>query len=117
MDAASRDVLRLILRGGSVVDWRGLRFREAADVDRFLRLHLYDLDDPRDEARLRAILAQAVEYLRTAYGYRVATAVAEPADPRTLFLLASGVAEPSRHRRIACVVLKVMHVVHHLEAR
>jgi hypothetical protein len=36
---------------------------------------------------------------------------------RTLFLLASGVAEPQRYRRIACVVLKVMHVVHHLEAR
>ena len=26
-------------------------------------------------------------------------------------------AEPSRYRRIACVVLKCMHVIHHLEAR
>ena len=117
MDVADQEVLRLILKGGSVIDWRRLHFRDAAEVDRFLHLHLFDLEDPRDEARLRAVLAQAVEYLRTAYGYRVAAAVAAPEDLRTLFLLASGVAEPSRYRRIACVVLKVMHVVHHVEAR
>jgi hypothetical protein len=34
-----------------------------------------------------------------------------------LFLLASGAREPERLRRIACIVLKVMHVVHHVEAR
>jgi hypothetical protein len=114
---AAPEVLRLILQGGSVIDWRRLHFRDAAEVDRFLHLHLLDLGDPRDEARVRTILAQAVAYLRSAYGYRVAAAVAEPEDLRTLFLLASGVAEPSRYRRIACVVLKVMHVVHHVEAR
>ncbi len=117
MDAAATEVLRLILAGGSVIDWRRLHFRDAAEVDRFLHLHLLDLGDPRDEARVRAILAQAVEYLRSTYGYRVAATVAAPEDLRTLFLLASGVAEPSRYRRIACVVLKVMHVVHHVEAR
>ncbi|HYQ81717.1 MAG TPA: TIGR04552 family protein, partial [Anaeromyxobacteraceae bacterium] len=111
------EVLRLILRGGSVVDWRRLHFRDAAEVDHFLRLSLFDLSDPRDEQRLRSILAQAVEYLRTAFGYRVAEAVASPRDLRDLFLLASGVVEPHRYRRIACVVLKCMHVVHHLEAR
>jgi hypothetical protein len=117
VDVADQEVFRLILKGGSVIDWRRLHFRDAAEVDRFLHLHLFDLEDPRDEARLRAVLAQAVEYLRSAYGYRVAAAVAAPEDLRTLFLLASGVAEPSRYRRIACVVLKVMHVVHHVEAR
>jgi uncharacterized protein (TIGR04552 family) len=117
MDVGDLEVLRLILRGGSVIDWRRLHFRTAEEVDRFLRLEFFDLADARDEARLRAILAQAVEYLRSAYGYRVAAPVAQPADVRTLFLLASGVAEPSRYRRIACVVLKCMHVIHHLEAR
>jgi uncharacterized protein (TIGR04552 family) len=34
-----------------------------------------------------------------------------------LFLLASGAKEPKSLRRIACIVLKVMHVVHHVEAR
>jgi uncharacterized protein (TIGR04552 family) len=117
MGVAELEVLRLLLRGGSVIDWRRLDFTEPEEVTRFLALNLFDLDDPRDEARLRNILAQAVEYLRVEFGYRVAPAVAHPEDIRHLFLLASGAREPVRYRRIACVVLKVMHVIHHLEAR
>jgi uncharacterized protein (TIGR04552 family) len=117
MDAADLERLRLILRGESVIDWRRLHFRTAAEVEHFLRLNLFELGDPRDERRLRSILAQAVEYLRSAYGYRVASPVAAPADLRDLFLVASGHGEAARYRRIACVVLKCMHVVHHLEAR
>lgn len=111
------EALRLVLRGGSVIDWRRLEFRDAKEVDAFLGLNLFDLEDAKDERRLRAILAQAVDYLRTAFGYRVADPVSRPEDLRTLFLLASGAAEPQKYRRIACVVLKVMHVIHHLEAR
>ncbi len=117
LDLGDIETIRLLLRGGSVVDWRRLFFREPWEVDHFLRLNLVDLHDPRDERRVRGILGQAVEYLRKAFGYKVAEAVAEPADLRDLFLIASGAAEPKRYRRIACVVLKVMHVVHHLEAR
>lgn len=109
--------LRLVLRGGSIIDWRRLNFAHAADVDRFLRLNLFALEDPRDEQRVRTIAAQAVDYLRSEFGYRVADAVTTPRDVRDLFLLASGVIEPKRYRRIACVLLKVMHVIHHLEAR
>jgi uncharacterized protein (TIGR04552 family) len=117
MGVAELEQLRLLLRGGSVIDWRRLNFRSRDEVDRFLRLNLFHLEDRRDERRLRSILAQAVEYLRNEFGYRVAAAVSEPADLRDLFLLASGTLEPARLRRIACVVLKVMHVIHHLEAR
>ena len=117
MGLAELETIRLILRGSSVIDWRRLRFRSAEEVDQFLGLNLFDLSDPRDERRVRAVLAQAVEYLRKAFGYRVADAVAQPADVREIFLLASGAAQPARYRRIACVVLKCMNVVHHLEAR
>jgi uncharacterized protein (TIGR04552 family) len=117
MGIADLEQLRLLLRGGSVIDWRRLDFQRAEEVDRFLRLNLFDLEDARDERRLRSVLAQAVEYLRNEFGYRVAAPVAQPADLRELFLLASGAMEPVRLRRIACVVLKVMHVIHHLEAR
>jgi uncharacterized protein (TIGR04552 family) len=55
--------------------------------------------------------------LRGAFGYRVAEPVARVEDLRDLFLLASGTADPRKYRRIACVVLKVMHTIHHLEAR
>jgi uncharacterized protein (TIGR04552 family) len=111
------EVLRLVLRGDSVVDWRRLHFVNRDEVDRFLRLNLYDPDNPVDEARLRAILRQAVEYLRGTFRYKVAAPVAEPREIHDLFLLASGQLEPRRLRRIACVVLKVMHTVHHVEAR
>ncbi len=117
MDLGDLETIRLLLRGGSVVDWRRLFFQNAREVDHFLRLNLVDPLDPQDERRLRRILAQAVEYLRKAFGYQVADAVARPADVRDLFLVASDAAEPRRYRRIACVVLKVMHVIHHLEAR
>jgi uncharacterized protein (TIGR04552 family) len=117
LGVAELEAIRLILRGGSVIDWRRLHFESTAEVDHFLRLNLLDLGDPQDERRLRTILGQAVEYLRRAFGYRVADAVAHPDDLRDLFLYASGAREPRRHRRIACVVLKCMHVVHHLEAR
>jgi uncharacterized protein (TIGR04552 family) len=117
MGAAELEIIRLVLRGGSVVDWRRLFFRDLAEVDAFLRLNLFDVSDPRDERRLRSVLQQAVDYLRDAVGYRVAEAVASPEDVRDLFLFASGAKEPLKYRRIACVVLKCMHVVHHLEAR
>ncbi len=117
MGLADLEALRLLLRGGSVIDWRRLEFQTPAEVDAFLRLNLFDLEESRDERRLRAVLAQAVEYLRSAFGYRVAQEVARPEDLRSLFLWASGTLEPRKLRRIACVVLKVMHVIHHLEAR
>jgi uncharacterized protein (TIGR04552 family) len=117
MGLAELEALRLVLRGGSVVDWRKLEFQALHEVDAFLRLNLFDLEEARDERRLKAILSQAVDYLRSAFGYRVAAPVAHPEDLRHLFLLASGTMEPRKYRRIACVVLKVMHVIHHLEAR
>ncbi len=108
--------MRLILRGGSVIDWRRLHFQTREEVDSYLRLCLFEPDDPFDRARLQRILDQAVDYLRTTFRYAVADQVAHPADIQTLFLLASGVGD-ARLRRIGCLVLKVMHVVHHVEAR
>ena len=109
--------VRLILRGGSVVDWRRLHFRNRDEVDRFLRLCGLDLTHPEDEAWARLVLSDAVEYLRRTFSYRVADAVARPAEVHDLFLYASGVKEPHRFRRIACIVLKVMHVMQHIEGR
>src|SRR5690348_15784865 len=109
--------MRVILRGGSVIDWRRLHFQSKEEVDHYLRLCLFEPDDPFDRARLQRILDEAVDYLRTSFRYRVAEEVARPRQAQDLFLLASGAREPQRLRRIACLVLKVMHVVHHVEAR
>ena len=109
--------LRLILRGSSVIDWRRLHFGNRDQVDRFLRLCELDLSRPHDEEWARTILAESVEYLRRTFSYRVTEAVAKPAEIHDLFLYASGAIEPGRYRRIACIVLKVMHVLQHIEAR
>lgn len=108
--------MRLVLRGGSVIDWRRLHFQSREEVDRYLRLCLFEPDDPFDRARLQRILDEAVDYLRTTFRYAVAGEVAQPEAVQDLFLFASGVGNP-RLRRMACLVLKVMHVVHHVEAR
>ena len=108
--------MRLILRGGSVIDWRKLHFQTKEEVDHYLRLCLFEPDDPFDRGKLQRILDEAVDYLRTTFRYIVAEEVAQPQRVQDLFLFASGVGEP-RLRKIACLVLKVMHVVHHIEAR
>jgi uncharacterized protein (TIGR04552 family) len=108
--------IRLILRGGSVIEWRKLHFTQWDEVDRFLRLCQVDPTRPHDEAWVRTILADAVEYLRKTFDYKVADAVANPNMIHDLFLLASGQID-KRYRKIACVVLKVMHVIQHIEAR
>lgn len=109
--------IRLILRGGSVIEWRRLHFGSREEVDRFLRLSLLDPDNPHDQAWMRQVLADAVAYLRKTFDYQVADPVADPEEIHDLFLLASGIKEPQKYRRIACIVLKVMHVIQHIEGR
>src|SRR5688572_18995219 len=109
--------IRLILRGGSVLEWRRLHFKERDEVDRFLRLCQIDPSKPHDDEWVRVILSDAVEYLRKTFDYKVAEAVANPAEIHDLFLYASGSKEPRRLRKIACIVLKVMHVIQHIEGR
>ena len=109
--------IRLILRGGSVIEWRRLHFQQWDEADRFLRLCLIDPRNPHDVAWFRRVLADAVDYLRRTFNYRVTAAVARPIEIHDLLLYASGAKEPLRYRRIACVVLKVMHVIQHIEGR
>ena len=40
--------VRLLLRGGSIVDWHHLAFRDEADVDRFLRVNEFHPDSDAD---------------------------------------------------------------------
>lgn len=107
------DSVRLLLRGGSVIDWSRLEFRTAEDVAEFLRAHEFDLEDPASRARSEAIKNAAIGYLRRNFDFPIPRPVAE-ADVGELLLLASG----RGHRQLcACTILKVLHIIHHLEAR
>jgi uncharacterized protein (TIGR04552 family) len=109
--------IRLILRGGSVIEWRRLHFKTWDEVDRFLRLCQIDATRPYDVEWVRTILGDAVEYLRKIFDYRVAAPVSDPDEIHDLFLYASGAKEPKKYRKIACIVLKVIHVIQHIEGR
>jgi uncharacterized protein (TIGR04552 family) len=106
--------MRLLLRGGSVIDWHRLSFSDAAEVDRFLRINEFDPARPDDVERLEELRADAVEYLTRNFSYRFPDDVAHAMPARDLFLLASS---RGKKQTYACIVLKVMHVMHHLAGR
>jgi uncharacterized protein (TIGR04552 family) len=108
------EAVRLMLRGSSVIDWYQLDFQSESDVDRFLRVNEFDPDREEDLARLEELRNEAVEYLGKNFGLEIPNAVAEQVPARDLFLMAS---RGGKQRQWACVILKVMHIVHHLAGR
>ncbi len=111
---ADLEAVRLLLRGGSVVDWHRLAMRDLVDVDRFLRVNEFDPSIEHDLHRMDYLRSQAVEYLRRNFGFRIPDDIAEDVPIRDLFLLAS---KKNRRQQYACIVLKVMHIIHHLAGR
>lgn len=112
---ADVEAIRLLLGGGSVIDWHQLAFCDDEEVDRFLRVNEFDPEDDDDLNRLEELRDEAVEYLARNLNFRVAAEVSAGVPVRELFLMASD--RKGRHRIHACVVLKVMHVIHHLAGR
>jgi uncharacterized protein (TIGR04552 family) len=110
-DGADVTAIRNLLRGGSVIDWHRLYFTDRQQVDRFLRINEYDPTNPEDMVRLEELREQSVEYLERYLDFRVSEDVAARVPARDLLLIAS---QNGKRRTQACVVLKVMHVLHHL---
>lgn len=108
------EAVRLMLRGGSVIDWHRLGFQDHGDVDRFLRVNEFDPESAEEMARLEEIRFEAVDYLARIFTMPIPVAVAEGVPARDLFLMAS---RRGPNQRWACVVLKVMHIIHHLAGR
>jgi uncharacterized protein (TIGR04552 family) len=111
---ADIDAIRLLLRGDSVIDWHRLNYADHADVDRFLRLNEFDPDNDEEMARLEDTRSDAVEYLSRAFAMAIPDEVAGDLPARDLFLVASS---HGPHQKWACVVLKVMHIIHHINGR
>jgi uncharacterized protein (TIGR04552 family) len=106
--------VRHLLSGGSIIDWHHLDFHDYPAVDRFLRVNEFDPENAEDMHRLEDIRHQAVDYLMQNFELEFPLEVAEELPARDLFLVAS----KSGPRQVtACVVLKVMHIIHHLAGR
>ena len=111
---ADIDAVRLLLRGDSVIDWHRLNYADHAEVDRFLRLNEFDPENDEEMARLEDTRGDAVDYLSRAFAMAIPDEVANDLPARDLFLVASS---HGPHQKWACVVLKVMHIIHHINGR
>ncbi|MFO0579074.1 MAG: TIGR04552 family protein [Polyangia bacterium] len=114
LSLADLEAMRMLLHGSSVIDWHQLGFAELGQVHRFLRVNEFDPESPHDMERLEELRAEAVDYLTRHFGYRIPEEVAETLPATELFLIAS---RRGRFQTYACIVLKVMHVLQHLDGR
>ncbi len=102
-----------------MVDWYRIACQDVPDAHRLLALNGFDPYDPEDDRRLCAIRDDAARYIRQTLGLFLDDELVR-ADATALILAASGrgPAEGSaRLQRGACTLLKVMHILHHLDAR
>ncbi len=111
------DAVRLCLDGGSPLDWYRLQFTERSQVELFLQVNRADPADDFDRARLEHLHRQAIRYVERHFGYRLPENVTAPERIEDLFLLAGEDSTFRRSPMLACVLLKLMHVINHLEAR
>lgn len=110
------EAVRLILSGNSVIDWDRANFRTLKEVNRFLKVQHFDWDDPVDRMRIRVIFQNAVDFLENHLHTPCVESVKNVADIRQIFLWASDYEVLSPRQTASCVVLKLMHVVQHLDA-
>lgn len=108
--------VRLLISGGSVIDWQRLPFTDLEQVDRFLATHLLDMGDTSDRERLRYVFNEAVSYLEENLALRFPGELRNPGDVRAVFLWASQSGGFRRRQILSCAILKLMHVIHHMEA-
>ncbi len=105
-----------MLRGGSVVDWTRLNYTAREQIDAFLRVHQFDPATAVDRARLRGLVQRAAAYLEETLHDRLPSTVKE-AEAADVFLYACRQAGSLPEQQAACRVLKVAHIIHHIEAR
>lgn len=116
MESRELDVVRHVLTGGSVIDWRRLEFSTREEVDAHLRLNKLDWHDPRDARYMRGVVADAARFLEGLLGRKLVDEVVLAEDVRDIFLLARR--ESTRRVRMdACFALKVMNIINHLNGR
>ena len=117
MNLSLQDIneIQHLLQGNSVIDWHRLALTREDEVRRLLALNCIDADDPADQERLHELRVQAVRYIVEILKLRLDEQIASQVPWLQLPLIASG--RSSAHQRQACMLLKVMHIIYHLDAR
>lgn len=105
--------LRLILRGGSVIDWHRLDLTSERDAEELIRNHELDLSNEADEIFVKRLLGESIGYLKRQFQFKIPKAVEEASLPE-LMLMASG----KGHRQLAaCTILKTLTIINHMTCR
>lgn len=106
--------VRLVLRGGSVLDWHRLNLQSEAEVAALAGIHELDLSVEQDRQYAQSIQDQAIQYLRRNFNFPIPKPV-ETASWTELVLLAS---RSGGHRQqCACTILKTMQIINHMAGR
>jgi uncharacterized protein (TIGR04552 family) len=116
LSLAQLEAIRLVLRGGSVIDWYRLNFDDEDDARSLVRLLEGDPDDQGDVARMAALRSSSASYLTDTLGYRIPEPLLS-CPALELFAYASEKRGRRRDRFFACLLLKTMHILLHIEAR
>ena len=110
------EAVRLLLRGGSVIDWHRLEFHTEEEVNNFLMTNMMDVRDPVDVKRMNYLFNASINYLAQTFAYRFPQKITGISKIQELFLLASN-PKKDRTQVLACSLLKIMHTIQHIEAR
>lgn len=107
------DAVRLILRGGSVIDWHRLNLTSAEQATKFIRDHEIDPNDPDDSKYISEVRDQAIAYLRRNFSLAFPKPI-QQASAQELLLMASGT---GHRQQAACTILKVIQIINHTNGR
>lgn len=107
------EAIRLILTGGSVVDWHRLNLEGTEHARRLIENHELSLSDAKDAAFTEHVKREAVSYLRRHFSFSIPKPV-EESSVADLLVMASG----KGHRQLcACTILKTIQIINHMAGR
>lgn len=107
------EAMRLILRGGSVIDWHRLDCPTEEQARQLVEDHGLSLENPDDVAFIEQIKETAIAYLRRHFNFAIPKPVEQASMP-DLIVMASG----KGHRQLcACSILKTVHIISHMTGR
>jgi uncharacterized protein (TIGR04562 family) len=121
-----REVMNLMLRGKSVIDsHHGLPLRTLEAADEFLARYGYSLENPVERAEVHGNYHESLRFIRKYFlkpenpegaDLEIPRTFQELTDMRLLFLWAADKSQEEILRaRWACAILRVMHVISHLD--
>ena len=118
MTISDLEAIRLVLQGNSVIDWFRLDFRTDDEIELFLKVNGYDTQNVQDQKRLDKILLESLAYLDERYPHRIPPELKAPdMTIQQLLHMASRSFKRSNIQTYACMLLKIMHTVNHIDGR